>query len=384
MKALLWSNGPWANTGYAIQTKAMCQLFTELGHEVAVSANFGLHGSTLDWRGIKIYPRYRAGLGQDVVGLHAENFDADVILSLYDIWALDKNFHPNRPWIGMVPVDGAPVSKQMVQVGRNIDYRISYSKFGQQELQKAGLSSTYIPHGFDTDTFSPGDKWEARDKLGVPYENFLVTTVAANKGYPCRKGWPELLEAYALFWSQHPDALLYLHTTNLPFGSQGEGINIKEYLDFLDLPRSAWTMVNEGDWALGIPDQHLVDVYRASDAFLLPSMGEGFGMPLCEAQSCGCPIIVQDCSATAELCVNGIAIDPLQHMWVPQLSYYWQIPSIPRIIKALEALYDQAPSKDYWDAKKKEGVQHIKEHYDWGVVKGYWEEFLCRCEASLW
>ena len=251
-------------------------------------------------------------------------------------------------------------------------------------MQRAGLDCTYIPHGFDTDTFSPGDKWQARDRLGIPYEKFLVSTVAANKGYPCRKGWPELLEAFARFWRKHQDALLYLHTTNLPFGSAGEGIDVRAYLRFLGVPNDAWLLINERDLALGVPDEHLVAVYRASDVFLLPSMGEGFGMPLAEAQACGCPVIVQNCSATAELCFNGIAIEPLQHMWLPQLGYYWQLPSIPRIMRALETLYQQEPSEAYWQQKREEGIEAIRTGYDWSVVKEHWRRFWCEVEAELW
>lgn len=375
----------FAQTGYGIQTKAMCKLFTELGHQVAVSANFGLHGSTLDWRGVQIYPRYRGGLGEDVIRLHAEHFQADVVLSLYDIWVLKEGFHPGRPWIGMVPVDGAPVSESMIKVGRNIDYRVSYSKFGQRELEKVGLSSTYIPHGFNTDRFTPGDKWAACDRIGVPYEQFLVTVVAANKGYPCRKGWPELLEAFALFWQQHQDTVLYLHTTNLPFGSKGEGMHITAYLDFLGVPKSAYMMISTEDMALGVPEEHLIEFYQASDVFLLPSLGEGFGCPEVEAQACGCPVIVQNASAQAEHCFNGIAIEPLQHMWLPQLGYYWQVPSIPRIVEALEMIYNQEPSEEYWKAKQKEGVEAIRSNYDWQVVRGFWQSFFDNTvEPTLW
>ena len=352
--------------------------------EMAVSANFGLHGAVLNWNGIATYPRYRAGLGQDVVGVHAKDFDADVIMSLYDIWVLDKDYKLPLPWVGMVPVDGEPISQKMYQVAKNIDYRIAYSRFGKEQMERAKLRCSYIPHGIDTDVFSPGDKGEARDRLGIPRDAFLVTTVAANKGYPCRKGWPELLEAFARFRGQHDDAILYLHTTNEPYGSSGEGINISYYLDFLGVPRSSWRMVDEAKLALGIPEQYLVNMYRASDVFLLPSLGEGFGLPVLEAQACGCPVIVQDCSATAELCVNGVALEPLQHMWLPALGYYWQLPSIPRIVKALELLYRQEPSASYWQEQKQKGVGNAAQ-YDWEREKNeYWEPFWAEVASRLW
>jgi hypothetical protein len=50
-------------------------------------------------------------------------------------------------------------------------------------------------------------------------------------------------------------------------------------------------------------------LYNAADVFLLPSAGEGFGIPAIEAQSSGCPVILADFSAQTELCGSGWLID---------------------------------------------------------------------------
>jgi glycosyltransferase involved in cell wall biosynthesis len=155
--------------------------------------------------------------------------------------------------------------------------------------------------------------------------------VAANKGFPARKSWPEALAAFAGFYSRHPDALLYLHTTRTPFGSNGAGIYFDDLIDAVGLPREAVTFVDEGELAVGIPDAQMADVYRASDVLLMPSMGEGFGLPLLEAQACGCPVIAQDCSAMSELVKNGVLVQPIQPFWLPQLRYWWQLASVDRV-----------------------------------------------------
>jgi len=119
--------------------------------------------------------------------------------------------------------------------------------------------------------------------------------------------------------------------------------------------------------------------------FLLPSMGEGCGLPLLEAQACGCPVITQNASATAESCVNGVAIEPLQHMWLPQLGYYWQLPSVDRIDKALETLYQEQPSPEFWAEQREKGIAHVRTHHAIDRVRDeFWAPFWASCEASLW
>jgi len=44
-------------------------------------------------------------------------------------------------------------------------------------------------------------------------------------------------------------------------------------------------------------DQELASLYNACDAFVLASKGEGFSLPLCEAASCGLPVISTRCTA---------------------------------------------------------------------------------------
>jgi len=47
-----------------------------------------------------------------------------------------------------------------------------------------------------------------------------------------------------------------------------------------------------------VDDEGLVDCYRQASLLVLPSIVEGFGLPVIEAQACGCPVA---CSGTASL-----------------------------------------------------------------------------------
>ncbi len=62
-----------------------------------------------------------------------------------------------------------------------------------------------------------------------------------------------------------------------------------------------------------VDDEDLQLLYSAADAFVYPSLYEGFGMPILEAMSCGCPVICSNTSSMPEVIGDcGILIDPTQ------------------------------------------------------------------------
>lgn len=60
-----------------------------------------------------------------------------------------------------------------------------------------------------------------------------------------------------------------------------------------------------------VPDVELPLLYGAADAFLFPSIYEGFGLPVAEAMACGCPVITSSVSSMPEVAGHaGILVDP--------------------------------------------------------------------------
>jgi glycosyltransferase involved in cell wall biosynthesis len=54
-----------------------------------------------------------------------------------------------------------------------------------------------------------------------------------------------------------------------------------------------------------VPAKELGMLFRHAALFLMPSLYEGFGLPVLEAMSCGCPVITSNSGALGELAGNG-------------------------------------------------------------------------------
>ncbi|TVR71097.1 MAG: glycosyltransferase family 1 protein, partial [Sphaerobacteraceae bacterium] len=61
-----------------------------------------------------------------------------------------------------------------------------------------------------------------------------------------------------------------------------------------------------------IPDTHLPTLYSAASAVVLPSLYEGFGLPVLEAMACGTPVVMSNRGALPEISgADARVIDPL-------------------------------------------------------------------------
>lgn len=385
MKILIVANSPHCPTGYGVPIKNLVPYLKKAGHEIAIQAFFGIQGATLDWRGVTLYPGGGEAYGVDMIDAHCRDFQPNLVITLLDNWAFPDDYAQRLNgalWLQWFPIDGTPAPPRAVRMARRADYPAVFSQDGVQQMANAGVEVTYLPYGVNCDVFVPGDKEAARDALQLPQDKFIALTVAANKGFPARKAWPEIVQGFKLFHDQHPDSLLYLHTRRNPITK--DGIFFDPLVAALGLGQGSVRFANQDDFAIGVANENLVTLYQAADVMLLPSMGEGFGLPIVEAQACGCPVITQACSSMTELTKYGVAIEPLQPFWFRGLDYWWQLPNINDIAQALYTIY-VLWDRDSMPAQAQSGIDWMRENYHYPVVwEKHWQPLLERIERELW
>jgi len=344
---ILWvSNAPWAKTGYGVQSNLFLPRLNKLGHEIAILAYYGLEGGVLIWNGLMCYPKSLHPYGMDVIGTHARSFKANAIMTLMDTWVVKPELMHGVPWIPYYPVDHEPMPEKVRTAITQAYKRIAMSKFGEKQTHIAGLDCYYIPHGINTNLYKPIKKKEARAKLNVPQDAYIVGTVAMNKGVsPSRKSLEPMLRAFAEFKKRHPSAIYYMHTQRL--GIDNQSVNLPELINFLGMIEGKDVLFpDQYGMLMGFPDDYMANMYSALDVHLLASMGEGFGVPIIEAQACGCPVIVGDWTSMSELCFAGKKIDKKDaEKFFTGIASYQYIARSDAILEALEEEYRHGSSK---------------------------------------
>lgn len=388
-EAILWhSNAPWVGSGYGTQTALFApRLQRDLGHPVAFSAFFGLRGKRLGWVDpstnlpFQVYPAGRDNHGNDVLTAHSKHFFQNrpgFVVFLSDPWVLRPQIAASVPMLAWCPIDHDPAIPQTVEwFAKGGAIPVAMSKFGQAMMEAANIPQVqYVPHGFDPDVFKPAERIDARKVLGLPQDAFLVGMVAANLGQPGRKSFSQALLAYSIFHERHPDSALYLHTMmEHPIGE-----NLPAICDSLKIrPYSA----DPYALTLGAPSSMVCAVHNALDVLLNPAMGEGFGVPLVEAQACGTPCITTDFSAMPEVApvdAGNWTVEG-QRVWTGFNS--WQVtPSVEAIVDALEQAY--ADSAEERTARRVSVFQHVQEHYRVDdVVENHWKPTLEAARAEF-
>lgn len=381
------SNAFWAKSGYGIQGASLLPRLAELpqfnGREnIAQFAWYGLQGGLHNVDGFTIYPAGMDPYGNDIIGSHVKHFKADVLITLIDAWVLQDITKKIEPalWLPWLPIDHHDAPPRVLDAIKDAHLPITYSKFGQKCLEQHGINNIYIPHGIETDVYKVFDASEfKRDVMGI--DGHLTIMVAANKGRnPDRKAFQWQLRAWAEFSRNKPDAWLYIHTEPTPMFGGYDLVMLTQMLGINDKVKFPDRYEN----FIGLPAQYLANVYNSANVMLAASMGEGFCIPLIEAQACGTPVITNNFTAMPELVRYGDILEPKDYQ-LTELDAFMCIPDVDAIVDSLENNYqqwlDNIKEKDTDTGIKAQDSIHAEFSWD-TLVEQYWQPLFTDLDTT--
>ena len=304
---------------------------------MAAAAFHGLAGAPLNWQGTMVYPGSTEDpWAQDVLKGHYDHHQADLLLTIMDAWVLSPEVVAGMNAAHWLPADCSPLSaldRRILAEGRGRP--IAMSEFGRRQVTGAGWEALYAPHAIDTQkVFVPSPSRDGvRDETGMA-GRFLIGINAANQD-PARKGFAEQFEAFAEFRKGHPEALLLVNTRAVTT----QGTNLTVLAASLGLGEDCVQFCDQYLHAAGLTGQDkMARWYGLLDLLSNCSYGEGFGLPVLEAQACGTPVVVTDCSAMTELCGSGFLVEG-SRFWNKGHSAWWTRPSVTGIAEAYEEAF---------------------------------------------
>jgi len=359
-------------TGYGVQTRLILKALLDAGHSPTAFCFYGLNGGAITYDGYECLPGSNYDeWGNDVIQAHVQRSRADCVVTLIDLFVLKTEIWQDLgvPWIAWTPVDSFTIGDHSIDRLEVVDYPVAMSQFGAQQMANQGVEpAAVIYHAVDTDTFKPLDKYECRRQLGIPEDMYLVGMVMANKGN--RKQFPLQLMAVKQ-WAEknhlEDQVRVYLHTE--PTAAMA-GYDMRALVKKVGLDGKVFSTNQYDASVVPMTQESMARVYNSFDVLMNCSSGEGFGVPIIEAQSCGVPVITQNFSAMPEITVNGYAVESM----APELALHmgWMsIPSVEDMVYRLDCVYRMADKQ-----KSMMGRQWVLENCSIPVIADQWDTLL--------
>ncbi len=293
---LLWCGDIAAKTGFARVTENVLPYLAKQFNIVVLAHNWW--GDPTPWqKKYKLYPssnRFQtAPFGEDRIREVVQIEKPDLVFSINDMWIINEqyrriqDFHKDKKFkfVGYAPMDSYGWIGCLSDTANDWDGVISYTQFGAYEFIQGGITKpiAVVPHGVTPGQFFPVDKKEARKKLNLKEDIFIVFNGNRNQ---FRKRIDITIAAFAKFARNKPNTQLYLH-----MGKKDQGWDIMHLFsremkrNKLD-PNGRIILTADVDGPPSVELDMLNTIYNAADVGVNTCKGEGWGLVSFEQAAC--------------------------------------------------------------------------------------------------
>jgi glycosyltransferase involved in cell wall biosynthesis len=262
-------------------------------------------------------PEVKDYYAQEVLHYALDDFKPDMVLTVGDFYMLPKiSFvmaHPgNFRWVHWGTLDSAPLDFYSRESLNWLHYAFFQSHHAAIEckIKNPALMGEVVYPSVDEKIFY---KTEDKQALKKQYKLDSFNVLICNARGQQRKNVPVLIDAFKQVLQEIPETTLILAsgmTQTKTDDNHLDGYDLDRFVseqgltDYILLPRS---IENKGP----IDDETLNLQYNLADINILPSWGEGFGLPFIEAGICEVPSIGVDNSAVHEILKSrGVLVQP--------------------------------------------------------------------------
>jgi len=239
-----------------------------------------------------------------------------------------------------------------------------------------------IPHGVDTEIFKPlpEEQIEKIRKKNGYKDKFIIGCVGRNQD---RKQHTRLVIAFKRFSEGKEDVMLHFHNdpvdpANIVKGFDGD--TYPQLIIAIQMEKAEKNIVfTRGiTYADSLPKDKLNELYNIFHIHALATTGEGFGLPIIEANSCGTPNVITNFTSSPELVKGHGELVKVQTCQVGAYGTWRALIDIDDMKNKLEKMYQDWKNDD--SKVLKEYGRKAREHalnYDWvKVIVPQWKELF--------
>jgi len=381
MKILWYSVAPFVASGYGTQTKGVINELTKRDIDVDVDCFSGqLHGDTEEEINGQTVKMYGGSGGIFDKGLINRSTNYDVTVTHMDQWMIPDQLEKVKGdmihW-SIIDQTPPPRSLQAIDGFENTKGFVPMTNWGKSQMEKYYDSDNMfdpIYHGVDLDIFTP-DKSGLDDNYQkfVDSADFLVGIIGTNT---LREMIPNNLEAFCKF-AEKIDEKAKIYVNSQLYRQDGHHLPtiVENLLADYDVTNDQIVFRNPDKNKL--PVDQLAALYANMDVHLATTMGDSFGIPICEAGACKTPSIVTKFSAPPELVDDGrgLKVKPHADIWMQRTNSKQKIPSTDDIARALEIYYEDEKKRKLHGRKMRKWA---KMNCNWNTVGEQWANLLRR------